>query len=65
MTWAKQLVPLLVAYMDSSRAFAVTYLNRTEVQPLRARLFATYLLTLLSEPQLFMLGTKELRDLAR
>jgi LysR family transcriptional regulator for bpeEF and oprC len=56
-----KLVPVLLDYLDASRLFAVTYLNRSEMQPLRDTLFVKHLSVCLSDPEAFTLTAKELR----
>ncbi|MBA2676543.1 LysR family transcriptional regulator [Ramlibacter sp.] len=56
-----KLVPLLLGDLDASRLFAVTYLNRSDMQPLRDTLFVKHLGTRLADPQPFLLSAKELR----
>jgi DNA-binding transcriptional LysR family regulator len=55
------LVPLLLEYLDISRLFAVTYLNRSERQPLRDKLFVDHLSARLGDATPFMLSAEEVR----
>lgn len=55
-----ELIPVLPQSVDASRSFSIVYLNRRDVQPLRARLFIDHLLTCASDPGLFALSQAEL-----
>lgn len=59
---AGRLVPVLPHTATASRSFSVVYLNRSEQQPLRIRLFVDHLLASASDSSRFQLTAAELRQ---
>jgi DNA-binding transcriptional LysR family regulator len=57
---AGRLVPVLPQTADTSRAFSVVYLHRSDLQPLRERLFVEHLLLSMSDRSDFELTSQEL-----
>ena len=58
---AGRLVPVLPHTADTSRSFSVVYVNRSEVLPLRDRLFVEHLLVSAADRSIFQLTDEELR----
>jgi DNA-binding transcriptional LysR family regulator len=58
---AGRLVPVLPHTAENGRSFSVVYLHRTEVQPLRDRLFVDHLLVSAADRSAFELTPAELR----
>lgn len=56
-----KLRPVLLDYLDASRAFSLTYVNRRDWQPLRDALFVDFIGESLQDPKLFALTDEELR----
>jgi DNA-binding transcriptional LysR family regulator len=60
-----QLVPVLLDHLDTSRSFALTYVNRSDQQPLRDSLFVAHLAHALADERLFMLDAAEVQAFSR
>ena len=58
---AGKLVPMLLDTVATTRSFTVQYLNRSDQQPLRARLFVEHLLSSVSEAGMFQLSGAEMK----
>jgi DNA-binding transcriptional LysR family regulator len=58
---AGRLIPVLPRSAPTGRSFSVVYLNRSEVQPLRDRLFVEHLMVSASDPTPFELTAVELQ----
>ena len=57
-----KLVPVLLDHLDHSRSFSLTYVNRSEMQPLRDRLFVAHLGKALADEDEFRLNAGELKS---
>ena len=53
------LIPVLLDHLDVSRRFSLTYVNRSELQPLRDSLFVTEISSALSDKKPFALSNEE------
>lgn len=54
------LVPVLLDFVDQSRQFTLTYVNRTDAQPLRERLFLQHVAGAMSDTSNFQLRPEEM-----
>lgn len=55
-----KLVPVLLDYLDTSRLFCVSYVNRSDLQPLRDTLFVDLLVKRLTDTSQFSLTQEEI-----